>query len=222
VFTDHARRYRQFRDESISGPGSTLHQTQELRERLPLVLAHLDVRTLLDAPCGDFNWMQHVKLGLDMYTGVDILPEMIAEHRWRHHRADRRFIRENLIDGALPLADAVLCRDLLPHLSYAEIWSALRNFRRTGATYLITTTFARPRPNRDTTGGGWRTLNLTLPPFDFPPPLLFVDEKCSEGGGAFSDKGLGVWRLAELILEDEPVRCEIEKTTAPSAGPAPA
>jgi hypothetical protein len=222
VFKDHARQYRQFRDESISGPGSTLHQTQELRERLPLLLAHLNVRTLLDAPCGDFNWLQHVELGLYRYTGVDILTDVIAELAWRHHRADRRFIRENLIDGALTPADAVLCRDLLPHLSYAEIWSALRNFRRTGATYLITTTFARPRPNRDTTGGNWRTLNLTLPPFDFPPPLLLLDERCSEGGGTFSDKGLGVWRLAELILEDALSRSEIEKTTALSACPAPA
>ena len=217
VFTDHARRYRQFGDESISGPGSTLQRTQELRERLPLLLAHLNVRTLLDAPCGDFNWMQHVTLGLDMYTGVDILTDVIAEHRWRHRRADRRFIRANLIDGALPLADAIFCRDLLPHLAYAEIWSALRSFRRSGATYLITTTFARRRPNRDTSGGNWRTLNLTLPPFNFPPPLLFIDEKCTEGGAAFSDKGLGVWRLAELILDDAPNGRECDSATALNA-----
>lgn len=202
VFTHHARLYRQYNDESISGPGSTLRQTQELRERLPLLLAHLGVRSLLDAPCGDFNWMQNVELGLDLYTGVDILKEVISEHAWRHTRADRRFMRADLIDGTLPQADAILCRDLLPHLSYAEIWATLRNFRRTGATYILLTTFLRPRPNRDTVGGDWRTLNLTLAPFNFPQPLFIVNEKCSESGGVFADKSLGVWRLADLNLHD--------------------
>lgn len=199
VFMHHARQYRQFNDESISGPGSSLQQTRELRERLPLLLSHLDVRTLLDAPCGDFNWLQHAELGLDMYTGVDILTEVIAEHQWRHRRADRRFMRADLIDDPLPRADAILCRDLLPHLSYAEILAVLRNFGRTGATYLMLTTFSRPRPNRDTAGGNWRALCLTLPPFNFPPPLLLIDEKCTEAGGAYSDKSLGVWRVADLL-----------------------
>ena len=67
----------------------------------------------------------------------------------------------------------------------------LRNFRASGAAHLITTTFTGPRPNRDTSGGNWRTLNLTLAPFDFPPPLLTLNENCSESGGEYGDKSLG-------------------------------
>ena len=200
VFTHHAELYRKFRDESISGPGSTLQQTRVLRERLPLLLTSLGVRTLIDAPCGDFNWMKHVEAGLDLYIGVDILTDVISEHQWRHRRGDRRFMRIDMVEGELPPGDAIFCRDLLPHLAYAEIAAVLRNFRASGAAHLITTTFTGPRPNRDTSGGNWRTLNLTLAPFDFPPPLLTLNENCSESGGEYGDKSLGVWRMADLPL----------------------
>jgi hypothetical protein len=43
--------------DSVSGGGSDLEQTSALRAALPGVLQRLGVRTLLDAPCGDFHWM---------------------------------------------------------------------------------------------------------------------------------------------------------------------
>jgi hypothetical protein len=65
---------------------------------------------------------------------------------------------------------------------------------------LLTTTFTSQRPNRDTSRGEWRTLNLELPPFNFPKPLRVINEKCSEAGGAYWDKGLALWRLSDLPL----------------------
>lgn len=186
--------------ESGSGPGSSVAHTLELRERLPIVLQGLGVRSLLDAPCGDFNWMQHVCLGVDEYVGVDILPEIVAENEARYGGPGRRFARLDLMRADLPRADAIFCRDMLVHFSFAHIFDTLRNFRRSGATYLLTTSFTDERPNRDIETGGWRTLNLTLPPFDFPPPARVINEKCSEGEGRFRDKGICVWRLSDLNL----------------------
>jgi len=48
--------------DSASGTGSNLKQTETLRRELPATLSRLGVRTLLDAPCGDFHWMQHLEL----------------------------------------------------------------------------------------------------------------------------------------------------------------
>ena len=101
----------------------------------------------------------------------------------------------------LPRADAILCRDLLTHLSFGEAMAVLRNFKRSGATWLLTTTFTGPRPNRDTSGGDWRTLNLTLAPFCFPAPLRLLNERCTEGGGQYADKSLALWRWADLDLD---------------------
>jgi hypothetical protein len=200
IFSANVELYRRQRLESLSGPGSSLSQTAELRERLPLLLEELGVRSLLDAPCGDFNWMQHVRLGVEEYIGVDVLGELIAQNQWHHAGPHRRFARADVLRDPLPRADAVLCRDLLNHLSYADIRQAIRNFKGSGATYLMATTFTRPRPNQDTAGGEWRPLNFAGDPFDFPPPLRLLNEKCTEAGETFNDKSIGVWRLSDVSV----------------------
>src|SRR5437764_8294237 len=48
--------------ESRSGVGSSLDSTRVVRAELPKVLRRLQTRTLLDVPCGDFTWMEHVDL----------------------------------------------------------------------------------------------------------------------------------------------------------------
>ena len=205
IFDANVELYRQHRLESMSGPGSSVAQTQELRERLPLLIESLGIESLLDAPCGDFNWMQHVQLGGCRYIGVDVHSEIIAQNQWRHTRPGRSFQRLDLTRDALPEVQAIFSRDLLPHLSYAEIQAVLKNFYASGAKYLLTTTFTQPRPNVDTSNGEWRPLNLTLAPFNFPAPLRRFNEKCTEAGGAFNDKCVSVWELGELA-ERVPLR----------------
>jgi hypothetical protein len=200
VFTANIELYRRQRSESLSGPGSCLTQTRELRERLPLTIESLKVRSILDAPCGDFNWMQHVGLGPVEYIGVDFMAEIVAENARRHESSSRRFLRADVLGDPLPRADLILCRDLLVHLTYADIARALRNFKASGATYLMATTFTKARQNLDTSGGEWRPLNLTDQPFNFPAPIRLVNEKCTEAGDTFDDKSLGIWRLADLPI----------------------
>jgi len=198
IFARYGELYRSHGSESLSGPGSSLAQTGTLRECMPALLSDLGVRTLLDAPCGDMNWMQHLELGGLEYVGVDIQGPIIAENQRRHATPNRRFQRANVLGDALPRTDAVLCRDFLPHLSFLDAFQVLHNFKTTGATYLLTTTFTGPRQNVDIASGEWRPLSLTQPPFSFPVPLRLIDEKCTENEGAYSDKSLGVWRFEDL------------------------
>lgn len=198
---EHAEVFRRNRCESVSGTGSSLQQTAGLRQRLPLLLQHLDVRSLLDAPCGDRNWSRQLRLPAIDCHGAELLPELVAaqreanrDPRWTFHAAD-------LLADPLPRVDAILCRDLTVHLSFAEIAAVLANFRRTGARWLLTTAFTGERENLDTSEGRWRTLNLQRPPFSFPPPLMLLNEGCSEDGGRYADKCLGVWRLDDLPLD---------------------
>lgn len=202
IFSGFVAAYRRYGDESLSGPGSSLAQTTAIRERLPLLLEHLGVRSLLDAPCGDFNWLRQVRLGVDTYAGVDMLTEIVAENQRRHTTPSRTFRPADLRTDDLPRMDAILCRDCLVHLSFAAAMAVLRNFKRSGARYLLTTTFPSRRANADTARCEWRPLNLELPPFNFPSPLRIVNEQCTEAGGAYRDKAIGVWRLADLLSEE--------------------
>jgi methyltransferase family protein len=184
---------------SVSGLGSEADATAALAAGLPALMRRLKAESLLDAPCGDAAWIQRIDLGVD-YTGVDIVPAIVAELqrraasgelRGRYHVAD-------ITCDALPRADAILCRDALVHLSYARIALAIENLRRSGATWLITTTFTEWQVNQDCEDGDWRALNFCRPPFGWAEPSALLDERCTEAAGSYRDKSLGAWRVEAL------------------------
>lgn len=182
--------------ETVSGGGSTLHETVALREQLPALLRRLQVRRLLDIPCGDFHWMSHVDLdGVD-YLGGDIVDELVEANRQRHARPGVRFERLDLVAGRLPEADALLCRDCLVHLPNAMVARALANVRGSGARYLLATSFPARAANPDIEPGYWRPLNLQAPPFSLPRPVEVIHEGSSET--EYDDKVLAVWRVADI------------------------
>jgi hypothetical protein len=186
--------------ESTSGVGSTIDATEALRAGLLSVCEEFSVRSLLDAPCGDYGWMSSLRLPLERYIGVDIVPELIERNRSLHLSQFVQFAVADLTRDELATADAILCRDCLVHLSFENIRRVLANFARSGATYLLTTTFPEHDRNTDIEDGDWRLLNLQLAPFHFPEPLRLINERCTEIDGAYDDKSLALWRTDSLPL----------------------
>lgn len=181
--------------ESISGPGSSLDATTEIRDLLPGLLNELGVRSLLDLPCGDFHWMQNVDLPGVQYIGADVVRTIIDDNRSRF--PDRDFRQLDLITENLPTVDAIFCRDCLVHLPYHGIGKALQRIVDSGADWLITTHFPG-RTNHNIPMGSWRPLDLTAAPFHLPPPVRIINEGCVEGDGGYADKSLGVWRIEDI------------------------
>jgi len=184
--------------ESRSGPGSSLDATRVIRARLPQLLRELGADSLLDVPCGDFAWLQHVDLtGID-YTGGDIVPALVAENERRYATESRRFMRLDLTRDKLPSADVLLCRDCLVHLSYSNIRAALTNIASSGVQFLLMTSFPGRDENSDIVDGDWRPLDFGAEPFRFPAPIATLIEECPEADGAYADKSLVVWRVADI------------------------
>ncbi|WP_238010231.1 class I SAM-dependent methyltransferase [Dactylosporangium sp. AC04546] len=184
--------------ESASGGGSELTQTRVLRVALPELFRRLGVTTLLDAPCGDFRWMQHIELGGIRYVGLDVVPKMIEANQARFGSPLRRFVAGDVVCEPLPDADVMLCRDCLVHLSYQQVFEALANIARSRIRYLLATTFVERAENHDIVTGDWRPLNLCAPPFNLPQPEQVIVEGCTENGGVFADKALGLWPTSAL------------------------
>jgi len=183
---------------SVSGIGSSLDATELIRAELPLVIEKLQIKSLLDIPCGDFHWMQNVNLKIDRYIGADIVPELIAENI-RHYPKAGEFIRLDLIKDRLPSVDAIFCRDCLVHLSLREVRRALRNIKASAPKYLMTTTFPECLENIDTVTPYWRPLNLEIAPFHFPKPLISIRD-FSVNLRTDQGKHLGIWRSTDLLL----------------------
>lgn len=184
--------------ESVSGGGSDEDATRVIRDALPRIFAEKDTKSFLDAPCGDFHWMQSVDLrGID-YTGGDIVAPLIEQNRKTHQRAGIRFLHLDVIHDRLPAVDLVLCRDWLVHLPLADATKALRNIARSGSRWLLTTTFPSRTENQEIAAGKWRPLNLQAAPFHLPEPDELINEECADADGAYADKSLGLWNCEAI------------------------
>ena len=164
-------------EESVSGTGSELAATEALRRELPGLVSDLGIRTLLDAPCGDFNWMHHVIGQLPVrYIGIDIVRDLIDQNKERYSGDRIEFRHGDIITGPVPDADLILCRDCFIHFSFRDTARAIATFKESGAKYLLTNNYPGVELNKDIATGQWRSMNLSLPPYDFPEPLIKIQE----------------------------------------------
>jgi hypothetical protein len=202
-----AQRFRRIHDTNLwgaaaspSGLGSEIDATAVLRAELPRLFERLGVTSLLDAPCGDAGWINSADLRVRS-IGVDIVPALIGRLRARAAAGDIRgeYHLADITRDALPRCDAILCRDGLVHLSFANIERAVANFKASGAEWLIATTFPEWQVNADCEDGDWRALNFERAPFEWGPPVELVNEDCTEAGGGWRDKSLGAWRLSTVV-----------------------
>jgi hypothetical protein len=96
----------------------------------------------------------------------------------------------------LPKADIIICRDCLVHFSFNDVFSALRNICRNESTYFLSTTFSKHKRNSNIYTGSWRPINLVVPPFSLPDPILLIKEGCTDDGAA--DKSLALWKIEDI------------------------
>jgi len=180
--------------ESASGSGSTLKQAQVLLDNLPRVLKKLGIRSLVDAPCGDMNWMKHLEYDFHFFVGIDIVPDIIADLRKKEFPPNYFFQTGNIVTDLLPKADAVFCRDCLVHLPFDAALKALTLWTRSGFKYALITTYTARELNRDIKTG-WRPLNMEAPPFNLGEPILLVPDRPKIPHDRWFDKSIGVWAL---------------------------
>lgn len=184
--------------ESVSGHGSSMAATKSIREELPTLFINLGITSILDAACGDFHWMQGLLHDLPylQYLGYDVVRELMVENTRLYDSDSVHFRVCNIVKDPIRKSDLILARDVLGHLSNIEVVQSLKNFRASGSTWLLATTFPHhDNGNKDITAGEWRPINLSDFKFGLGPPVLLIDEKCAEGGVEFKDKSLGLWRL---------------------------
>jgi hypothetical protein len=184
--------------DSVSGYGSNLANTEEIRKLLPVLIKDLKAETFLDIPCGDFFWMKEVDLPDVIYTGADIVKDLVDLNNQKYKNEKRSFVYLDITRDDLPESGIIFCRDCLPHLDFGSIFSALEKIRRSGSEYLITSTYINTRVNRDSPLGRFKPINFQLPPFNFPKPLKMIKDKCIQDNFILEDKSLGLWKIIDL------------------------
>jgi SAM-dependent methyltransferase len=174
--------------ETKAGPGSTRGATQRLVEALPKLLEEMGISSVLDAGCADSWWMPE----LPGYIGVDIVPQAIERARELH--PDREFLVADICADELPKCEAVLIRDALQHLSLKDGLTALQNFRRMGAKWLLASSH-EGEENSDVPSGGYYPCNLEAAPFWLGHPRWKIPDGVWDSGMRYPNKVFGLWEL---------------------------
>lgn len=177
--------------ESVSGPGSEVARTRKYREDLVRYLKENQIRSMFDAPCGDLNWMGRVIDEVNIhYIGGDVSPNVVERAKSKFPELDIRHF--DICTDEFPDVEVWHCRDTFLHLSFDDIWRALRNAARSDVQYaLLTSHRGRLLQNVDVPTGGARPLDLQREPFNFPAPLKYLRDFSGWG----FPRAVGVWRM---------------------------
>lgn len=192
------RRFRAIYDENLwkhgetrCGPGSARRVTKGLRRSMARLFKELRIRSLVDAGCGDLNWIGEITDKLDLYLGYDLVPDLLEANRLMFRdRSGHLFALADVSRMVLPRVDAILCRHCLTHLPNQRALDALERFRRSGSRWLLATTYPGAE-NKDCGIAHWRPIDLTAAPFNLPKPRRLIADGPRQGGSR-----LGLWNLA--------------------------
>jgi hypothetical protein len=161
-------------EDFCSGGGSDQQFAVPYAAWVTRFIAERGVNTVVDLGCGDFRVGQRIcSITPVRYVGVDIVPDLITRNNSRFGRNGVEFKCANIIEDELPDGDLCLIRQVLQHLSNAQISRVLANCAK--FPYLLVTedVYNGPgmRPNLDTQHGPDNRLfrhsgvYLDLPPY---------------------------------------------------------
>lgn len=184
---------------NYSGPGSLPDVIGGIIVFTNYIIGKYKIKSIIDAPCGDWSWMQYIELKDIDYLGYDIVDFIIKENIEDYCRDNILFEIKDIINTEIPReVDLIICRDFLFHLRDDDILKVINNFKQTGSKYLISTSFDKVKVNPKfnsfnySAEYGFRMINLELPPFNLGKPIENFNETED-----YQCKGrmVGLWNL---------------------------
>ncbi len=177
---DHLYHRDDIENMSVCGEGSQMDsKTESLRKNLYPFLLKWNIKSIFDAPCGDFWWMRHIDLGDIEYSGGEIQSSQIR--KLNKEFPDKTFIRFDVTKDEFPEVDLWFCRDCLFHFSNHHKLETLNNFTRSNIKYILMSNhFGWTEEsaskwgvpvNSDIATGDFTHINWFYPPWNFGEPL---------------------------------------------------
>ncbi|HTT12256.1 MAG TPA: class I SAM-dependent methyltransferase [Burkholderiaceae bacterium] len=160
-----------------SGSGSYGIWAHEYVAYVKELAAEKGLKTAVDIGCGDFNIGSQLAGSFDRYDAVDVSPVIIARNTTRFsHLVNVHFRALDATRDALPVADLVMVRQVLQHLTNAQIEALLRNVEASRPKVVVVAEHGLPNGvaagfNVDLEGHspGTRLVNHSCVRIDRPP-----------------------------------------------------
>ncbi|HYD49649.1 MAG TPA: class I SAM-dependent methyltransferase [Terriglobales bacterium] len=171
-------------DQFYSGVGSDGDMLEPYARVVRALLEEKQIRAVVDVGCGDYRVGGAIRTAGTDYIGVDIVPALIERNRRLFGDAKTQFVCLDAVVAPLPDGDLCILKQVLQHLSNAEIARILSRTKK--FRYLLVTEFwpaSSPsfRPNRDkptdasTRGYLGSGVYPHLPPFSYGTPQIRLE-----------------------------------------------
>lgn len=198
-----------------SGRGSSVSFAASTICRLIDVISKYRIETIIDAPCGDQQWAHILRRVLPnlQYVGVDVVPGVIMRNKEMFQDPAEKtefFLLDITEDGAFQSLQnksrqwkqtktAIFSRHVLEHHPYQNIFKIVNNIRASKASYFIGTWQPWAGINNDIDApGGYRALDFTKAPFNFPFPRLAWMENEDNSSRAAPEPFMALWSSRDL------------------------
>jgi hypothetical protein len=194
LFTEFYNKNSWGSEETVSGPTSTLERTQELRERLPEVFQELEIQSIVDCGCGDWNWMKTVNLTGIQYIGLEIIQPLVNSLQ-AHATENISFQKLDIFQRLPETADLWIARDLLCFYTLKEIKRFFEMFIESQSKFLAISSVETDQEFNPQLLGCWKPLNLLSEPFALPEPMMEI----ADGKQWFRAKKLYIYNRQQII-----------------------
>jgi hypothetical protein len=199
------------RQNSASGEGSDLgYNTETSLKIIKDTIAKFNIRSMIDIPCGDVNWiLDSLETDtLPLYVGLDITSAVIDVNNQRFaHHTNKQFYFWDATNCVLPRFqngtseeqsfDLVHVRDVIQHMHLDQGVQFFCNVFNSGAKVLIATTFENGQNNKDIKEGSFYQNNLSKEPFSF-----LESESCTPTHPNIEPDVTCVYNLSEPWVQD--------------------
>src|SRR6266545_4139062 len=119
-------------DRNVWGGGSGLGSNPQVARAYMMFLQAFifnnPVASVVDIGCGDWQFSQFINWGERRYLGIDVVANVIDANQKRFARANISFTCADPLDDSFqpPAGDLLLMKDVLQHLSNANVQKMLK------------------------------------------------------------------------------------------------
>lgn len=156
-----------------SGEGSLPNNTIQYMEFLQGFMNTHNIRSIVDAGCGAWEFSQHMDWdGID-YLGIDVVKKVVDKNIDEFSKDNIHFMQGNFVNMDLPKADLIVCKDVLQHLPKEDILKFIKQLKKykyciiTNDKKMDASVNEREELNHlEIEKGAYRPIDLELEPFN--------------------------------------------------------
>ena len=177
-------KYSQNAEYSASGAGSDINATIKIRSGLESFFKEFNIKSIIDIPCGDFNWFGKINLENYKYIGCDLVEEVITNNNLKfNNNKNISFTTFDLINDDIKKFDNydfLIIRDCLVHLDNKDVHKILKKIFSSKIKYIGLTSYDIENNDiKPQKGDRWRPINFLLKPYLLDTPFYIIDDSNS-------------------------------------------